>query len=65
MHETDESDGKILVAHLIGGGELPPAGEVITIQIDEAFTQDATGTMAMFPCRGQVSNGQSAVGQLC
>ncbi|CAK0771884.1 Aconitate hydratase A [Gammaproteobacteria bacterium] len=38
---------KILVAHLVGGSELPPAGEVITIRIDEAFTQDATGTMAM------------------
>jgi len=38
---------KIFAAHLVGGGELPPAGEVITIQMDEAFTQDATGTMAM------------------
>lgn len=38
---------KIFAAHLVGGGELPAAGEVITIGIDEAFTQDATGTMAM------------------
>ena len=38
---------KIFAAHLVGGGELPPAGEVVTIRIDEAFTQDATGTMAM------------------
>jgi len=38
---------KIFVAHLVGGSELPPAGEVVTIRIDEAFTQDATGTMAM------------------
>ncbi|CAK0766161.1 Aconitate hydratase A [Gammaproteobacteria bacterium] len=38
---------KIFAAHLVGEGELPPAGEVVTIRIDEAFTQDATGTMAM------------------
>jgi len=38
---------KIFSAHLVGEGELPPAGEVVTIRIDEAFTQDATGTMAM------------------
>lgn len=38
---------KIFSAHLVGGGELPPAGEVVTIRVDEAFTQDATGTMAM------------------
>jgi aconitate hydratase len=38
---------KILAAHLVGRDELPPAGEVISIRIDEAFTQDATGTMAM------------------
>ncbi len=38
---------KIFAAHLVGGGALPPAGEVVTIRIDEAFTQDATGTMAM------------------
>ena len=38
---------KIFSAHLVGGTELPPAGEVVTIRIDEAFTQDATGTMAM------------------
>ena len=38
---------KILSQHLVGGGELPPAGEVIKIKIDEAFTQDATGTMCM------------------
>jgi aconitate hydratase len=38
---------KILRDHLVGGGELPKAGEIITIRIDEAFTQDATGTMTM------------------
>ena len=38
---------KIFAAHLVGGGDLPPAGEVVTIRVDEAFTQDATGTMAM------------------
>ena len=38
---------KILASHLVGGGELPPAGEVIGLRIDEAFTQDATGTMCM------------------
>ncbi len=38
---------KILAAHSVGGRELPPAGEVLTIRMDEAFTQDATGTMAM------------------
>lgn len=38
---------KILSEHLTGGGELPAAGEPITIGIDQAFTQDATGTMAM------------------
>ncbi len=38
---------KILSQHLVGGGELPEAGVVIKIKIDEAFTQDATGTMCM------------------
>jgi aconitate hydratase len=38
---------KIFASHLVGGGELPAAGQVVTINIDEAFTQDATGTMAM------------------
>lgn len=38
---------KILRNHLVGGGELPAAGETIAIRIDEAFTQDATGTMTM------------------
>ncbi len=38
---------KIFSEHLAGGGELPAAGEVVTLKIDEAFTQDATGTMCM------------------
>jgi aconitate hydratase len=38
---------KILSEHLVRGGALPEAGTPITIMIDEAFTQDATGTMAM------------------
>ncbi len=38
---------KIFSEHLGGGGRLPAAGEVITLGIDEAFTQDATGTMCM------------------
>ncbi len=38
---------KIFFEHLVGGGELPSAGEVVTLKIDEAFTQDATGTMCM------------------
>lgn len=38
---------KIFSEHLVGGGDLPPAGEVVTLNIDEAFTQDATGTMCM------------------
>ncbi|MCP3671777.1 MAG: aconitate hydratase [Gammaproteobacteria bacterium] len=38
---------KIFSEHLVGGGDLPPAGEVVTLKIDEAFTQDATGTMCM------------------
>ncbi|MCP4042419.1 MAG: aconitate hydratase, partial [Gammaproteobacteria bacterium] len=38
---------KIFRQHLVGREELPPAGEVIKISIDEAFTQDATGTMCM------------------
>jgi aconitate hydratase len=31
----------------VDGSELPEAGTVINITIDEAFTQDATGTMCM------------------
>ncbi|MES9855419.1 MAG: aconitate hydratase [Sedimenticola sp.] len=38
---------KIFAEHQVGGGDLPAAGEVITLRIDEAFTQDATGTMCM------------------
>ena len=38
---------KILLDHLVDGNELPEAGTVINITIDEAFTQDATGTMCM------------------
>jgi len=38
---------KILLDHLVDGSELPEAGQVIKIRIDEAFTQDATGTMCM------------------
>ncbi len=38
---------KIFSEHLVGGGDLPAAGEVVTLKIDEAFTQDATGTMCM------------------
>jgi aconitate hydratase len=38
---------KIFSEHLVGGGDLPSAGEVVTLKIDEAFTQDATGTMCM------------------
>ena len=38
---------KIFSEHQVGEGDLPAAGEVITIKIDEAFTQDATGTMCM------------------
>ena len=38
---------KILQAHLVDASELPSPGEVIKINIDEAFTQDATGTMCM------------------
>ena len=38
---------KIFAAHRVGGGELPKAGEVVTLGIDQAFTQDATGTMSM------------------
>ena len=37
---------KIISQHL-QGANLPKAGDIITIQIDQAFTQDATGTMAM------------------
>ena len=38
---------KILLDHLVDGDELPAAGRVIKISVDEAFTQDATGTMCM------------------
>ncbi len=38
---------KIFAAHRVGGGELPEAGEVVPLRIDQAFTQDATGTMSM------------------
>ena len=38
---------KIFAEHLLAGSELPPAGEVVTLGIDQAFTQDATGTMCM------------------
>ncbi|MBK8638538.1 MAG: aconitate hydratase [Chromatiaceae bacterium] len=38
---------KIFSEHLVGNGELPPPGEAATIRVDEAFTQDATGTMCM------------------
>ncbi len=38
---------KILSAHLVGAGSLPAPGTPITLRIDQAFTQDATGTMAM------------------
>lgn len=38
---------KIFSEHQAGGGELPAAGDVVTLRIDEAFTQDATGTMCM------------------
>jgi len=38
---------KIFSEHMADGGDLPPAGEVVTLKIDEAFTQDATGTMCM------------------
>ena len=37
---------KILKQHLAEGEELPPAGETISIKIDQTLTQDATGTMA-------------------
>ncbi|MCB1853161.1 MAG: aconitate hydratase, partial [Gammaproteobacteria bacterium] len=38
---------KIIAQHLVGGGRLPQPGEVVTLAIDQAFTQDATGTMSM------------------
>ncbi len=38
---------KIFSEHQTGGGDLPAAGDVVTLRIDEAFTQDATGTMCM------------------
>ncbi|MBU2515329.1 aconitate hydratase [bacterium] len=38
---------KILSDHLLEADALPAPGELIKIKIDEAFTQDATGTMCM------------------
>jgi aconitate hydratase len=38
---------KIFFDHQVGGGDLPAPGDVIKIAVDEAFTQDATGTMCM------------------
>ncbi|MGD9685750.1 MAG: aconitate hydratase, partial [Desulfobacter sp.] len=38
---------KILKDHLVEPSALPAPGELIKIKIDEAFTQDATGTMCM------------------
>ena len=38
---------KILQEHLVDADQFPSPGEVIKINIDEAFTQDATGTMCM------------------
>jgi len=38
---------KILKDHLVDAADLPAPGELIKIKIDEAFTQDATGTMCM------------------
>ncbi|MCG8339515.1 MAG: aconitate hydratase [Proteobacteria bacterium] len=38
---------KILLDHLLDADKLPAPGELIKIKIDEAFTQDATGTMCM------------------
>jgi len=38
---------KILKDHLVEPAALPAPGELIKIKIDEAFTQDATGTMCM------------------
>ncbi|MFH2131429.1 MAG: aconitate hydratase [bacterium] len=38
---------KILKDHLVEPAALPAAGDLIKIKIDEAFTQDATGTMTM------------------
>lgn len=38
---------KIFSERLVEGGSLPPADEVVTLEIDEAFTQDATGTVCM------------------
>ncbi|EGW53534.1 aconitate hydratase [Candidatus Endoriftia persephonae] len=38
---------KILLDHLVDENELPAPGSVIKIRVDEAFTQDATGTMCM------------------
>jgi len=38
---------KVFAAHQVHGGALPQAGEVVKLRIDQAFTQDATGTMCM------------------
>ena len=38
---------KIFAAHQVGDGTLPKAGEVVKLRVDQAFTQDATGTMSM------------------
>lgn len=38
---------KIFSEHLVGDGDLPAPGGVVSLRIDEAFTQDATGTMCM------------------
>jgi aconitate hydratase len=37
---------KILSRHIAEGGNLPAAGEELSIRIDQTLTQDATGTMA-------------------
>ena len=37
---------KILQNHLVGAAQLPPAGEPLSLRIDQTLTQDSTGTMA-------------------
>ncbi|MDR3301813.1 MAG: aconitate hydratase [Spirochaetaceae bacterium] len=37
---------KIMLAHVAGGGGLPPRGQPVAISIDQTLTQDATGTIA-------------------
>lgn len=37
---------KILQSHLSGAAQLPPAGEPLSLRIDQTLTQDSTGTMA-------------------